>query len=109
MMWCVMMGDFWGKQDLDEEDAEELEPRLCAALCCLAETHMGQAGDVLDVAEECEALLLRAAQADATSPEPKQVSPDPHGAGIGAASAFLCSFWSCCQWLMSECPRCLPA
>lgn len=59
-------------QDLDEEDVEELQPRLCAALCCLAETHMGQAGDVLEVAEECEALLLRAAQADASSPEPMQ-------------------------------------
>ncbi|BDA44049.1 probable assembly chaperone of rpl4 [Coccomyxa sp. Obi] len=63
----------WAKQDLDEEDVEELQPRLCAALCCLAETHMGQAEEVLDVAEECEALLLRAARADASSPEPMQV------------------------------------
>ena len=88
------------KQELHEEDGEELQPRLCAALCCLAETHMGQAGNVLDVAEECEALLLRAAQADASSPEPMQVSPHTHGVG-SAASSFLGSFRSCGQWLMS--------
>ncbi|EIE25825.1 TPR-like protein [Coccomyxa subellipsoidea C-169] len=55
-----------------EEDEEELQARLSSALCTLAETHMGQANEVSDVAEECEALLLRAAQADPTSPEPMQ-------------------------------------
>ncbi len=92
MHWIglLVIGHLVGKQDLDdEEDVEELQPRLCAALCCLAETHMGQAGEVLDVAEECEALLLRAAQADASSPEPMQVSPDPHGADIAASSLPL--------------------
>ncbi|KAK9915673.1 hypothetical protein WJX75_002503 [Coccomyxa subellipsoidea] len=61
-------------QDFDEgeEDAEELHARLSSALCCVAETLMGQAGEVSEVAEECEALLLRAAEADASSPEPMQ-------------------------------------
>ncbi len=66
----------WVTQEMNEgeEDEEELQARLSSALCTLAETHMGQANEVSDVAEECEALLLRAAQADPTSPEPMQVS-----------------------------------
>ena len=35
---------------------------------------MGMAGDVQEVAEVCEGLLLRAAQASPSSPEPMQVS-----------------------------------
>ena len=68
-----------GQQDFDEgeEDAEELHARLSSALCCVAETLMGQAGEVSEVAEECEALLLRAAEADASSPEPMQVGKHP--------------------------------
>lgn len=44
-------------------------------MCCLAETKMGEAGEVSAVAQECEALLLRAAEVDTTSPEPMQVCP----------------------------------
>ncbi len=51
-----------------------LEEQLCSALCCLAEAQMGLAGEVQEVAEECEALLLRAAQAAQSSPEPMQVA-----------------------------------
>lgn len=60
-------------QDAGEEEAAELQEQLCRALCCLAEAQMGMAGDVQEVAEDCEALLLRAAQADPCSPEPMQV------------------------------------
>ena len=60
-------------QELDEGDAEVLQEQLCSALCCLAEAQMGMAGEVQEVAEECEALLLRAAQAAQSSPEPMQV------------------------------------
>lgn len=63
----------------EDEDEEDLKERLCSAMCCLAETRMGDAGEVSAVAEECEALLLRAAQVDATSPEPMQVNPPCHG------------------------------
>jgi hypothetical protein len=63
-------------QEYDEgEEEDELKSRLCSALCCLAETRMGEAGEVSEVAHDCEALLLRAANADGTSPEPMQVSP----------------------------------
>lgn len=68
-----------GQQDQDEadEEVEELQSKLASALCCLAETHMGEAADVAEVAEECETLLLRAAQAYPTSPEAMQVSQCP--------------------------------
>ena len=55
-------------------EAGELQEQLCSALCCLAEAYMGMAGDAQEVAEACEGLLLRAAQASPSSPEPMQVS-----------------------------------
>lgn len=60
-------------QEGDEGDAELLQEQLCSALCCLAEAQMGLAGDVQEVAGECEALLLRAARAAQSSAEPMQV------------------------------------
>ena len=64
-----------GLQEVHETDAEVLQEQLCSALCCLAEAQMGLAGEVQEVAEDCEALLLRAAQAAQSSPEPMQVGP----------------------------------
>ena len=55
-------------------EAGELQEQLCSALCCLAEARMGMAGDVQEIAEACEGLLLRAAQASPSSPEPMQVT-----------------------------------
>jgi len=63
-----------GVQETDEGDAEILQDQLCSALCCLAEARMGVAGTIQEVAEDCEALLLRAAQAGPSSPEPMQVA-----------------------------------
>ena len=60
-------------QGVEEGDAELLQEQLCSALCCLAEAQMGSAGEVQEVADDCEALLLRAAQAAQSSPEPMQV------------------------------------
>ena len=54
--------------------AGELQEQLCSALCCLAEARLGMAGDVQEVAEACEGLLLRAARASPSSPEPMQVN-----------------------------------
>ena len=55
-------------------EAVELQEQLCSALCCLAEARLGMAGDVQEVAEACEGLLLRAARASPSSPEPMQVN-----------------------------------
>ena len=53
-----------------DEDASE---RMCGACCALAEQLMAIAEDVDDVADECDALLKRAAEADRASAEPLQV------------------------------------
>ena len=53
-----------------DEDASE---RMCGACCALAEQLMAIAEDVDDVADECDALLRRAAEADRASAEPLQV------------------------------------
>mgnify|MGYP002846927738 CR=1 FL=1 len=53
-----------------DEDASE---RMCGACCALAEQLMGVADDIDDVAEECDQLLRRAAEADCASAEPLQV------------------------------------
>ena len=46
---------------------------MCGACCALAEQLMAIADDVDDVADECDALLRRAAEADRASAEPLQV------------------------------------
>ena len=61
-------------QEADAGEAGELQEQLCSALCCQAEARMGMAGDVQEVAEACEGLLLRAAKASPSSPEPMQVT-----------------------------------
>ncbi len=49
---------------------------LAGALCSLSEALLCEAGDAVDaVAEECRALLARAAKLDPTSPEPLQARP----------------------------------
>jgi len=53
-----------------DEDAEE---RTCGACCALVEQLLATAEDIEDVADECDALLRRAAEADVTSAEPLQV------------------------------------
>lgn len=61
-------------QDYEDGDEAELGAQLCSALCCLAEAKLGdEDAEVADVGEECERLLLRAADADPSSPEPMQV------------------------------------
>ena len=52
---------------------EEAEERMCGACCALTEQLLATADDVEDVADECDALLRRAAEADVTSAEPLQV------------------------------------
>ena len=54
---------------LGDLDADE---RLCGACCALVEQLLAAADDVEDVADECDALLRRAAEADVTSAEPMQ-------------------------------------
>ncbi|CAK0774421.1 hypothetical protein CVIRNUC_004166 [Coccomyxa viridis] len=61
------------QKEADVGEAGELQEQLCSALCCLAEARLGMAGDVQEVAEACEGLLLRAARASPSSPEPMQV------------------------------------
>ena len=46
---------------------------MCGACCALTEQLLATAEDVEDVADECDALLRRAAEADVTSAEPLQV------------------------------------
>jgi hypothetical protein len=46
---------------------------MCGACCALVEQLLATAEDVEDVADECDALLRRAAEADVTSAEPLQV------------------------------------
>jgi len=57
------------QSSLGDPDAEE---RVCGACCALVEQLLAAADDVEDVADECDALLRRAAEADATSAEPMQ-------------------------------------
>jgi hypothetical protein len=63
-------------QDHEEGEEGELRAQLASALCCLAEALLGHAAEAGDaaVAQECERLLLRAAQAQPGSPEPMQVA-----------------------------------
>jgi hypothetical protein len=49
------------------------DERMCGACCALVEQLLATAEDVEDVADECDALLRRAAEADVTSAEPLQV------------------------------------
>ena len=65
----------WRAQDHREGAEPELRAQLCSALCCLAESLLGAEGELAGgVGADCERLLLRAAQADAGSPEPMQVA-----------------------------------
>ena len=75
-----------GMQEAEEGDAEALQEQLCSALCCLAEAQMGLAGEAEEVAGECEALLLRAAQAAQGSPEPMQVALPLHSSSTPSAT-----------------------
>ena len=54
---------------LGDPDADE---RVCGACCALVEQLVAAADDVEDVADECDALLRRAAEADVHSAEPMQ-------------------------------------
>jgi hypothetical protein len=56
------------------EDADDLRAALASGLVSLAEGLLAEAAPEVDsVAEEVHALLARAIQADASSPEPLQV------------------------------------
>ena len=57
------------QSSLGDPDADE---RLCGAMCALVEQLLAAADDVEDVADECDGLLRRAAEADVTSAEPMQ-------------------------------------
>jgi hypothetical protein len=63
------------------EDAEEMRAALASGLVSLAEGLLADAAPEVDsVAEEVHALLARAIQADARSPEPLQVRACAFGA-----------------------------
>lgn len=57
------------QSSLGDPDADE---RVCGACCALVEQLVAAADDVEDVADECDALLRRAAEADVHSAEPMQ-------------------------------------
>ena len=52
---------------------EDADGQVCGACCALAEQLMGTSEDIEDVADECDALLKRAAGRDTIPPLPFQL------------------------------------
>ena len=77
---------------------EEAEERMAGACCALTEQLLATAEDVEDVADECEGLLRRAAEADPSSAEPLQVMASLRSQQGRAEEALEALRQSIAQW-----------
>ncbi|KAK9819943.1 hypothetical protein WJX72_004200 [[Myrmecia] bisecta] len=69
----VLQAEVQALAEAARPEADVAKQQLAGALCSLVEAQMNSAADVAGVAPECEELLQRAREADASSPEPQQV------------------------------------